>query len=355
MIRSILPCKNRETAREAKALTNREHRRKIREALRKEDPESTNVDLQRAAYQLENVGWRRSGDKLNHFLRWCERITEGMTTREALGFVRSILPPSVIGDHAYGHWERHIQPIYGRSGPYLRRAEEARRRLQSFCDSVTFRLRRALHIEPDLHARLNATIKSRKPFDQPRRLLQGMHDVAAFVADISREPYEIERWVTYVLIQEVEQKKGGRKAALRIFLNGERVHRRVAHEIARRDPNRLTRSDRCDRVVNLRNQWPDLLHPIANARKHHHRDAESLQIRLSGQTAIRSDHDLKIGSRRCPQQHRVPEPAPSLIAYVRCTADLAGEPQRQRFIDENAQRFPPPLCRSPVPRSPAVS
>ena len=37
------------------------------------------------------VGWRRDGDKLNHFMRWCEAITKGMTTAEALAHVRSIL------------------------------------------------------------------------------------------------------------------------------------------------------------------------------------------------------------------------------------------------------------------------
>jgi hypothetical protein len=41
MIRSILPSKNREAARKAKALVNRETRRTVRGDLRHEDPEDT--------------------------------------------------------------------------------------------------------------------------------------------------------------------------------------------------------------------------------------------------------------------------------------------------------------------------
>src|SRR5688500_19976832 len=109
MIRSILPCKNRETARKAKALETREVRRTVRNDLRHVDFEMTPVDLTRDADQWENVSDRRAGDKLNHFMRWCRAITKGMTAEEALAYVRRILPRNLIGDHAYFHWKAEIR------------------------------------------------------------------------------------------------------------------------------------------------------------------------------------------------------------------------------------------------------
>src|SRR5687767_10134686 len=102
MVESILPSKNREAARAAKARANRWHRRVVRA-----DAEGDHIAADRicAAEVADTVSWRRGGDKLEHFMRWCEKITAGMTTEEALGFVRGILPKSLIGDHAYGHWE----------------------------------------------------------------------------------------------------------------------------------------------------------------------------------------------------------------------------------------------------------
>ena len=61
----------------------REHRRGVRLDLACEDPEETAADFLRRAYQMGNVRRRRDGDKLNHFMRWCEAITAGMTTEEA--------------------------------------------------------------------------------------------------------------------------------------------------------------------------------------------------------------------------------------------------------------------------------
>ncbi|HEY3052538.1 MAG TPA: hypothetical protein VGK04_04030 [Thermoanaerobaculia bacterium] len=176
MIRSILPSKNREAARAAKALTNRGHRRSVRIDMHHEDSDETSRNLMRRASQSQNVMYRRWGDKLNHFMRWCEAITKGMTTEAALNYVCSILPSSLIGDHAYGHWETYRRH---RDIRYPRRVDAASRRVQSFCDSTTFRLRRALTVAPNLHARLNETIKRRKQAGEPRRLLRGVHDVAS--------------------------------------------------------------------------------------------------------------------------------------------------------------------------------
>ena len=212
MVRSILPSKNREAARLAKAATNRAHRRALRRAVSVDDPKT---DLMQPASQSENVMWRRGGDKLAHFIRWCENITRGMTKDEALGFVRSILPKSVVGDHAYSHWERERRYDSVR-WPSSR--ETARRRIQSFVDSTTFRLRRAMRIDPTVHARLNESIKSRKQENEPRRLLRGIHDVEEFVRAIADDDRCLtERNTTLEIIESVEKRKGGRKAAFRFW------------------------------------------------------------------------------------------------------------------------------------------
>ena len=195
-------------------------------ALRFEDFEDTAIDLHQPASQSENVMWRRGGDKLNHFMRWCEAITEGMTSAEALAHIRSILPSSLIGDHAYGHWESYRK--YRRDRGRYVYSGWRERKAQSFRDSTTFRLFRALKFAPDLHGDLNATIRARKQPGEPRRLLRGIHDVAAFVEAIAipaehvdppswrkprPDPFGVERRTTLELIKEVEE-KGGRKAAL---------------------------------------------------------------------------------------------------------------------------------------------
>jgi hypothetical protein len=218
MIRSILPSKNREAARLAKALESRRTRRGVRADVRLDNPKA---DLNRDADQSENVSWRRGGDKLNHFMRWCEAITDGMTLQESLDYVRSILPRNLIGDHAYGHWEDYRRY----RGRYASYSEQGQRRLQSFIDSAVFRLRRALIVDPTLHGRLNAEIKTRKPVDQPRRLLAGVHDVGDFVRAIAPSrywfetpnPHDLERAITLELIEWIERTKGGRKVALRVL------------------------------------------------------------------------------------------------------------------------------------------
>lgn len=217
MVRSILPSRHRIGPRWAKAARKRAHRRSVRMDLHHEDFDETARDLLRDVRVSDIVGWRRLGDKLSHFMRWCEALTEGMSDEEALGTVRGIVPASVIGDHAYAHWERHVQSRGGaRRLPYR---EQLRRRAQSYRDSAVFRLTRAMHADPTLDARLNAAVKTQKTADQPRRLLRGLHDVEAFVDDTrppasdAPDPYRCERQTMLRLIVETE--KGGRKAALR--------------------------------------------------------------------------------------------------------------------------------------------
>jgi hypothetical protein len=219
MIRSVLPSLYRQYARKAKNGRKRQHRRGLRQELRTEDFDETKIDFNRDARVSDVVWYRRLGDKITHFMRWCEAKTEGMDTDDALSYVRSILPSSLIGDHAYGHWE----DIRG-DRPYRRRPryEPPPQTVQSYIDSTTCRLKRALAVAPDLHYALNAEIKCRKEEGDPRRLLCGIHDVEAFVRHIAwpdkrgeDDLFYIERRITRDLIAKVE--KGGREAALPLF------------------------------------------------------------------------------------------------------------------------------------------
>src|SRR5687768_11470347 len=88
MVRSILPSRYRIGPRQDKALRKRAHRRHIRAEIRSEDPEAAAADLLRDVSVSDIVQHRRGGDKLSHFIRWCEVITRGMTTDDALGYVR---------------------------------------------------------------------------------------------------------------------------------------------------------------------------------------------------------------------------------------------------------------------------
>jgi len=232
MIRSILPSMARRYARRAKAGRKRNARRSVRDDLRNENFET---DLNREAYLSDVVRNRRGADKLNHFMRWCEAITEGMSTQEALDHVRAILPDSLIGDHAYGHWES-FRKYRDEPRPWLAGWISPARREQSFLDSTTFRLRRALAVDPTLHARLNAEIKGHKVPEEPRRLLAGVHDVEAFVQAIADCAFTLERRITLQLIEQIEKQKGGRKAAFLLLPPPQqRVDRRVVvgqHRIA---------------------------------------------------------------------------------------------------------------------------
>jgi hypothetical protein len=202
MIRSILPSTARVGVRQEKARNSREVRRRMREALHVEDAEETKVDLCESAYQGGLVLSRRGADKLNHFMRWCESWTRGMTDRQALDAVRALLPRNLIGDHAFAHWEAHVEYRSRR----VHYGQKAARERQSRYDKTRHRLRRALSVDPGLQGRLNAAVKEQKVQDEPRRLLLGLHDVDAFVSDLlTKCGYDKERRVLLGLLTEAER------------------------------------------------------------------------------------------------------------------------------------------------------
>ena len=202
MIRSILPSTARVAARREKARVKRRTRRRVREALDTQDAEETKFDFRETADTYHIARSRQGADKLNHFMRWCETWTRGMTDRQALDAVRAVLPRNLIGDHAFGHWEAHLK--------YRRRrvdyGEEARRARQSRYDKTRHRLRQALSVDPGLQGRLNAVIKELKEQDEPRRLLLGAHDIDAFVdAVLFKCGYGKEESVLLGLLTEAER------------------------------------------------------------------------------------------------------------------------------------------------------
>lgn len=102
MVRSILPSRYRTGPRRSKMQRKRAHRRGVRADVAHANP---TADLLRDVNVSDIVQWRRDGDKLNHFMRWCRAITKGMSQQGALDTIRAILPKNLIGDHAYSHWE----------------------------------------------------------------------------------------------------------------------------------------------------------------------------------------------------------------------------------------------------------
>lgn len=127
----------------------------------------------------ERVGPPRA-DKLNHFMRWCEHWTRGMTERQALDAVRAVLPHNLIGDHAYGHWQSYRRRV----ATHVYHPKQER---QSRYDKTRHRLRQALSIDPNFQRELNDAIKARKIEGEPRRLLLGLHDIDAFVRALMDE------------------------------------------------------------------------------------------------------------------------------------------------------------------------
>jgi hypothetical protein len=137
MARSILPSKNREAARSAKAHLKRAARRRCHRACDglakldsyRSDDWDARFDLR--AYPAAEihlvVRWRRAGDKLNHFERWTIARTKGLPIDDRLGSIIAVLPDGLTGDHALSHLRRlaEINPGAPRFwwNPWVRLAE----------------------------------------------------------------------------------------------------------------------------------------------------------------------------------------------------------------------------------------
>ncbi len=183
MTRSILPSKARKRARKQKAIVKRSTRRSVRQDVDHYD-EDSKIDLKRDPSMRWIVFSRQSADKLNHFMRWCEALTRGMPKQRKLEYVRALLPNTIVGDHAYLHWEQHCNR---RRSPFTK--DSMARLQQSRLDRTRRALRIAVEKDPSLIGEINAVIKARKVEGEARRLLYGMHDIDAFVREILHRPW----------------------------------------------------------------------------------------------------------------------------------------------------------------------
>jgi hypothetical protein len=206
MIRSILPSTARKLAREMKRRNCRKVRRATRQALHCVGPGGeTDAWLRREPKQREVVLERRGYDKLNHFMRWCNAHTRGMSDKEAIDYVRGIVPRNLIGKHALDHWRIYVE-FGGRSGRGNGWRAADRRARQEYVDTICGRIRRLLVLRPEFHGELNRVIKFVLGVPDPvfwsrvlrvwtadrrfgvwgadcptARLLAGRHDVEPFV------------------------------------------------------------------------------------------------------------------------------------------------------------------------------
>ncbi|HEX2833836.1 MAG TPA: hypothetical protein VHW00_12560 [Thermoanaerobaculia bacterium] len=184
MTRSILPSKARKSARKHKAAVKRAARRGVRQDIPLHD-EYSPIDLTRTVSMRWVVRSRQGADKLNHFMHWCDKLTRGLPLTLKLQRVRALLPNTVVGNHAYGHWKAHCEYRPARTS----HKETYQRTVRSRFDRTRHALTVALAKDPTLLGALNADIKRRKLLADPRnelrrRLLHGMHDVDAFVHDV---------------------------------------------------------------------------------------------------------------------------------------------------------------------------
>lgn len=166
MARSILPCRNRHTARSDKARTSRRSRRVEREALDRGAEDELATRQRQRRIEMSAVVWqRRGGDKVNHFCRWGRARTAHLPPKERVAALRGVLGAgSLITEHALLHFEHAAarDPREGRRERALAwRAERARGSAKGrpFASERALRklLRRAFAQD---HAGLNRVLKA---------------------------------------------------------------------------------------------------------------------------------------------------------------------------------------------------
>lgn len=132
MARSILPSKARKSARSRKTAIKRAHRHTMNHIVRTHwEDLPDDFDNQDTPNLSGVVSDRRDADKLNHFMKWAESLTENMPRECRISKMRAILPDGLIGEHAVSHLRGRSHFIleedpYWNWRPDYARAEEAR-------------------------------------------------------------------------------------------------------------------------------------------------------------------------------------------------------------------------------------
>ncbi|MGE6756816.1 hypothetical protein ACQKGO_02285 [Corallococcus interemptor] len=221
MARSLLPSKNREAARAARARIHRAARQEVRQQLAMwlsfGDEERDLPSF--APWERKEIGqevrWRRDGDKVKPFIRWATARTSGLRREDRLSHVRSLLPRGVIGEHALGHvkdtdafedpvekaWRSHywVRRHAQRKGALLDRGEQAQ-------------LLRAVLLEPEGHRTFNRFLReSHTRAATPHRPLLGEHDVLPFLDTLKHPRWGYEtppaQWVR-LFLQRFKEHRG---------------------------------------------------------------------------------------------------------------------------------------------------
>ncbi|MBN8229442.1 hypothetical protein JYK02_18180 [Corallococcus macrosporus] len=206
MARSLLPSKNREASRAARAHIHRAARKEVRQELALwlrcndlDEDVPPCAPWEDAAIRRQ-VNWRQSGDKVKPFIRWATARTRHLPREHRRSHVRGLLPKSVIGEHALGHLERtpaFEDPVEAawRNRYWLRQRQQRKGALLDRGEQA--RLLRALLLEPEGHRTFNrylrerytvtGTLNGESPANRKlaqvpsHRPLLGVHDVEPFL------------------------------------------------------------------------------------------------------------------------------------------------------------------------------
>lgn len=128
ILRSILPSKADRSARFEKRYANKTNRVRVKQSLRQyaeEDWEEDYAEVRleaniynsdsRRKYEIRMMkSERRGADKINHFIKWCERRTahlENPSPQEKYYYISGLIggPSTLIREHALGHF---MSPSY---------------------------------------------------------------------------------------------------------------------------------------------------------------------------------------------------------------------------------------------------
>jgi len=214
MARSILPSTKKDGQKDRRRI-HKKARASFRSREVGVDPEDADLISPEKVRLLEIrnfVEERRFKDKTGPFERWAERSTKDLPQEDRLSYLRSLVPASLIGEHAVSHveWKDHFEDPVVSDLQKARSANNERYYKKADGRGDMARKLRELLLEPDGHARINRCLKrahepsrvfyadgSQKMVGPLHaRTLRGVHDVEAFLDDLfraSRVPMTLSR------------------------------------------------------------------------------------------------------------------------------------------------------------------
>lgn len=198
MVESVLPSTRREAARAQRRAVHKQQRARQRDVLRnitvEPDPDFREG---RRATAISNMVWdRRAADNIGALVRWAAAVIERDPDLRAGGWpaqrawFAAVLPKDIIGQHALQHIEWAVGPRPTYSWTLRQPAPPLALIREELATEV-------LHVlETGRHAELNVRLRQEYAVDRaprwvrephrmrPERLLNGLHDLEAFVEHI---------------------------------------------------------------------------------------------------------------------------------------------------------------------------